>query len=87
MIMEYVKVVTIKHSPYRFQNSEAATMFLEISQNSLETSELVSFLIKLQARVFSREFCEISKSTFFTEHLWWLLFRILIFTKPINGYS
>ena len=49
MIMEYVKVVTIKHSPYKFQNSEAATMFLEISQNSLETSELVSFLIKLQA--------------------------------------
>ena len=27
----------------------------------------VSFLIKLQA---SGEFCEISKSTFFTEHLW-----------------
>ena len=42
MIMEYVKVVTIKHFPYRFQNSEAATMFLEISQNSLETSELES---------------------------------------------
>ena len=25
------------------------------------------------AQVFSCEFCEISKNTFFTEHLWWLL--------------
>ena len=61
-------------------------MFLEISQNSLEnTSARVSFLIKLQAwacnvikketlaQVFSCEFYKISKNTFFTEHLWWLL--------------
>ena len=40
------------------------------------TCAKVSFLIKLQekketlARVFSCEFCEISKNTFFTEHLW-----------------
>ena len=51
-------------------------MFLEISQNSQEnTCARVSFLIKLQARnfikkeilarVFSCEFCEISKNTFF----------------------
>ena len=57
-------------------------MFLEISQNSLEnTCARASFLIKLQARpatllekrlahVFSCEFCEISKNTFFTEHRW-----------------
>ena len=57
------------------------SMFLKISQNSQEnTNARVSFLIKLQAapatllkeiltRVFSSEFCEISKSTFFTEHL------------------
>ena len=56
-------------------------MFLEISQNSQEsTCARVSFLIKLQAapatllkrtlaQVFSYEFCEISKNTFFTEHL------------------
>ena len=25
------------------------------------------------AQVFSCEFCEISKDTFFTKHLWWLL--------------
>ena len=46
----------------------------------------VSFLIKLQvsvcnfikkktlAQVFSCEFCEISKNTFFTKHLWLLLY-------------
>ena len=57
-------------------------MFLEISQNLQEsTCVIVPFLIKLQASglqlylkkdagtgVFF-EFCEISKNTFFTEHL------------------
>ena len=43
-------------------------VFLEISQNSQEnTCARVSFSIKLQA--FSCEFYEISKNTFFTEHL------------------
>ena len=58
-------------------------VFLEISQNSQEnTCARVSFLIKLQAlacnfikketptQVFSCEFYEISKNTFFTKHLW-----------------
>ena len=58
-------------------------VFFEISQNSDEnTCTRVSFLIKLQAsglqlikketlaQVFSCKFCEISKKTFFTEHLW-----------------
>ena len=58
-------------------------VFLEISQNSLEnTGVKVSFLIKLQveacnfikketlAQVFSCEFCENSRNTFFTDHLW-----------------
>ena len=55
-------------------------VFLEISQNSQEnTCARVSLLIKLQAsrnfikqetlpQVFSCEFCETSKNTFFTEH-------------------
>ena len=51
-------------------------MFLEISQNSQEnTCVRVYFLINLQdfkkdslAQVFSYEFCEISKTTFFTGH-------------------
>ena len=29
------------------------------------------------AQVYSCEFCEISKNTFFIEHLWWLLLHIL----------
>ena len=56
-------------------------MFLEVLRNSQEnTCARVSFLIKLQvsnfikrealAQVFSCEFYEISKNTFFTEHLW-----------------
>ena len=59
----------------------AKNVFLEISQNSQENfCASVSFLIKLQAcnfikketlaQVFSCEFYEISKNTFFTEHLW-----------------
>ena len=57
-------------------------LFLKISQNSQKnTSARVSFLTKLQASelqlykketlalVFSWEFCEIFKNTFFTEHL------------------
>ena len=56
-------------------------MFLESLQNSQEsTCARVSFLKKSQAlacnfikketlaQVFSSEFCEISKNTFFTEH-------------------
>ena len=61
-------------------------MILEIPQNSQEnTCTRASFLIKLEAQgynfikkealeqMFSSGFCEISKNTFFTEHLRWLL--------------
>ena len=54
-------------------------LFLEISQNSQENiCARDSFLIKLQANFVKKEslaqiffcgFCEISKNTFFTEHL------------------
>ena len=30
------------------------------------------------AQVFSSEFCEISKNSFFTEHIWWLLLVFFI---------
>ena len=56
---------------------------LEISQNSQNSTRArVSFLVKLRAsnlqvfqketlaHVFSCEFCEISRNTFFTEHVW-----------------
>ena len=56
-------------------------MFLEISQNSREnTCAWVSFLLKLMAcnfikketlaQLFSCEFCELSRNTYFTEHVW-----------------
>ena len=58
-------------------------VFLEILQNSQEnTCARVSFLISCRseacnvikkdtlAQVFFSEFCEIFKSTFFTEHVW-----------------
>ena len=64
------------------QRYSVIKVFLEISQSSQENNcARVSFLIKLQgstcnlikketlAQVFSSEFCEISKNTFFTEHL------------------
>ena len=59
-------------------------MLFEISQNSQEnTCARISFFNKVAGlssatlfkketlvQVFSCEFCEISKNTFFTEHLW-----------------
>ena len=46
-------------------------VFFEISQNSQENTCACNFIKKeTLAQVFSREFCEISKNTFFTEHLW-----------------
>ena len=43
-------------------------LFLEISQNSLVFSNFIKK--EPLTQVFSCEFCEISKNTFFTEHLW-----------------
>ena len=72
--------------PHRSSRPEVfyKKVFLEISQNSQKNiCARASFLIKLQAlnftkketlaQVFSCEFCEISKNTFFTEHFRWLL--------------
>ena len=73
-------------------------VFLETSQNSQEnTSAKVSFLIKLQAWGLNFEFwilvnfVEISKNTFFTGHLWWLLLALVFNSLPdrenFSGYS
>ena len=73
-------------------------VFLEISQNSQEkTCARVSFLIKLQAcnlikkatlaQVFSCEFCEISKNTFFTEPLWTTASFSIIILSTKKCYS
>ena len=65
-------------------------VLLKISQNPQEnTCVRVSVLMKLQAcnfikkealaQVFPCEFCEISKNTFFTEHLWEVASDYLIY--------
>ena len=53
-------------------------VFLEISQNSQEnTCARISFLIKLQKRLWHRYFpvyfAKFLRPPLFTEHLWWLL--------------
>ena len=67
-------------------------MFSEISQNPQEnTCAIVSFFLRFKqeilAQVFSCEFCEISKNTFFTEHLRWLLLDSDIFVHPSVTFS
>ena len=75
-----------------FRRCFVEKLLLKISQNSgKNTCERVYFLIKLQAKrrlhyknttsvfLFSCEFCEIFKSFFFMEHLWWLFL-------PFYGY-
>ena len=59
---------------YQFRNNHrrrsVKEVFLEISQNSQENT-CANFIKKESlAQVFSCEFCEISKNTFFKEHLW-----------------
>ena len=54
--------------------------FVEILQNSgKHLCECACSFIKKEilAQVFSCKFCEISKNTFFIEHLWWLLLEYL----------
>ena len=62
-----------------YQRCSVKKVFLEILQNSQENT-CATLLIKLQpcnfikkeslAQVFSCKFCEVSKNTFFSEHLW-----------------
>ena len=69
-------------------------VFLEISQNSQENSWarvpcLIKFFKKKTlAHVFYSEFCESSKSTFFIEHLpWMLLWFILVASIVVTWVS
>ena len=71
------------------QRCSVKKLLVEISQNSQEnTCARVSFLIKLQAwlatlfkkrlwhRCFPVNFVKFLRTTFFIEHLWWLLLRL-----------
>ena len=57
------------------QRSSVKKVLLEILRNSLENASGLQLYKKKEtlALVFSFEFCEISKNTFFTENLRWLL--------------
>ena len=77
LLIQFI-VILVKHKKKKQppQRCSIKRVFLEISQNSQENAYVrVSFLTKLikkvtLAQVFSYEFREISKSTYFTEHLW-----------------
>ena len=73
------KILIIQEQPS--ERCSVKKSFLEISQNSQENACVRdSFIIKLQAcnfikkeslaQVFSCEFCEISKNSFFIEYFW-----------------
>ena len=63
-------------------NSEAATegvlrcsyQFRNFYRNATVAGRSTTLLKQTLAQVLFHEFCEISKNTFFIEHLWWLLF-------------
>ena len=46
-----------------------------------------SFNKETLAQVFSCEFCEISKNTFFIEHLWWLLLFTFLYMDEYGKYG
>ena len=55
-------------------------VFVLLRETSYSSSQLqdCNFIKKeTLAHVFSCEFCEISKNSFFTEHLWWLLLMLI----------
>ena len=87
-------ILALNNADVKFQKIKGVLwkkVCLEISQNSQENTYVrISFLIKLQAQVcnfikketpakmFSYEFCGISKNTFFTEHLWTTASEVLL---------
>ena len=66
-------------------------MFLEILQNSQEnacakvTISINFIKIETLAQMFSCEFWEISKKTFFTEHLWTSASELYWFLNPMSN--
>ena len=88
----YSKFIFIQLIEAFVRRCSVKKVFFEILQNSQEnTCARVFFLIKLQAssltQVFSCEFFEISKNTFFIEHLWWLLLTWTMYIKTLHVYK
>ena len=59
---------------HMLQSKEAVVHRCSVEKVFLKACNFIK--IENLARVFSCEFCEISKNTLFTEHLRWLLLRI-----------
>ena len=89
--------------PHKRMNNEKFNRNLYLSKGG-KTQQVTLHLLMLKipqasplfkketlAQVFSCEFCEISKNTFFTEHLWWLLLRLFkcsfLFTFIVKFYT
>ena len=82
MVRNILCTLRLKLTRSSYLRGSMKKMFLKILQNSQEnTCVRVFFLIKLPqacnfinketlAQVFSCKFCDISKNTFFTKHLW-----------------
>ena len=78
---DLTKIININGSsrPVVFCRKGALRSFTKFTGKQLCQSlrpATLSVKKETQAQVFSCEFCEISKNTFFTEHLWWLLLDI-----------
>ena len=63
-----------------FHKKGALRNFAKFTRKHLwQSQKACNFIIKeTLAQAFSCEFCEISKNTFFTEHLWWLILHVQI---------
>ena len=86
----YIRVVLIEYIEAvarRFSIEGALSNFAKFTEKHLYQSFFFNKVAGLRSAVllkkrlwhrckFSYEFCEISKNTFFTEHLWWLLLNI-----------
>ena len=58
-----------KYSSQKFRNTHSNTSVLEPFLNDVATLKLIPIKETLK-RVFSCEYCEIVKSTYYEEHLW-----------------
>ena len=85
-VIDYNRAVTARNS---HQRGSVKKVLLRISENLQKNiCARVSFLIKLQVnfhackfikketQIFSCEFCQISKNTFLTEHLWTIVCQV-----------
>ena len=79
MVLEHGSCQT-PHFAKIFPGSLASTLLIHIYIYVNYRSRRPATLLKKETlgQVFSCEFCEISKKSFLTDHLWWLLLEVII---------